>query len=61
MNFLLNTTRLLFCAVMQRLSQEMEMGYEAEIEALKPSSGMPTQALFRAWKKRMQEHGTATP
>jgi hypothetical protein len=61
MNFLLDSTRLLFCAVMQRVSQEMDMGYQAEIEALKPRAGMPTRMLSWAWKKRMQARSRAVP
>jgi hypothetical protein len=61
MNFLLDSTRLLLCAVMQRVSQEMDMGYQAEIEALKPRAGLPTRMLFRAWKKRMQARRNAMP
>jgi hypothetical protein len=36
--FLLDLTRSLFCAIMQRTSQEMALGYEAEIDALKPKA-----------------------
>lgn len=61
LKFLLDSTRLLFCAVMQRVSQAMDMGYEAEIEALKPRSAMPSRALFRAWKKRLRARQTARP
>lgn len=53
MRFLLDLARLFFCAVMQRTSEEMELGYLADIEALKPRAKDLEQVRLRHWKQRM--------
>jgi hypothetical protein len=60
--FLLDLTRSFFCAIMQRTSQEMALGYEAEIDALKPNARDLERLRLQAWKQRMKarRHGSRT-
>jgi hypothetical protein len=51
---LLDFTRLFFCVTMQRVSEGMALGYEAEIHVLMPRARDLDQARLRAWSQRMK-------
>ncbi len=60
MNLLLERTNAILWVVMQRVSEKIGLGYEAEIAGMNPNPEGPAHSLLRAWSQRMQARRSAS-
>lgn len=59
--FILDLTRSFICGIMTRMSQEMDLGYQADIEKLKPRARDLELERLQAWSRRRRARPKPSP